>query len=886
MMKCRAFAIAIAAITLTAPRAALGQERGAVALDQLLRGLPVTARVLMIGAHPDDEDTQMLAGLARGHQVQTAYLSLTRGDGGQNVIGNELGEALGAIRTEELLAARRIDGGHQYFSRAYDFGFSKNAEETFRQWDREALTADVVRVIRAFRPHVVIAVWTGTRADGHGHHEASGILARDAFDAVMDTVRFPVATNGRVWMPLKFYRSARGRSRASTLSLEVGGYDPVLGRSAAELAAESRSQHRSQGQGTIARRGSAQARVARELSRVNESTPASEEQTLFDGIDTSLTHLASLGERTRIPLVQARVLIDSIGRVADLREPAPLVPLLAQLVARLADARAVATRCGIVPRRSRSAGVTSPAPECSQTDLELDTSIDLLTTRAQRALLAAAGIAFEVTVPRELLAFADSMPVTVAVYDRGKLPLTIESVRLTGVPPRPIAPVTVLPDSSVRMEWSMLGLVDHRPWWIGGRDGTAMFADTRSPEDGAALISYGPDAPIVPSVSVPDDLRRITDSRVTLTIAGVTTTVFGGEVMYRFADDVLGEEEHPAGGVPPITLALDRGLEFVRADQPIDRRVRLTLTSHTERERRLALRYLLPRGLRIEGAPDTLVLAPNETRELFVRMRGTLPAGRHEFGIGAESEGTVYTEGFREIDYSHIRPIRLYHSSAMYLQSVPVTVPRDLVVAYVTGVSDAIAPALRQLEIRTTVVTPEELPLLDLARYTTVVIGPRAYATQPELVDYNPRLLEWVRNGGTLVVQYGQYEMATSGLMPFPVGFTRPAARVTIEEAPANVLDPASKLLTWPNRLTAADWGDWVQERGLYMPSEIDPGYRTPLEMHDPGEPENRGAILDATVGKGRYVYTSLSIFRQVPAGVPGSVRLLVNLLSAGLTQR
>jgi hypothetical protein len=219
----------------------------------------------------------------------------------------------------------------------------------------------------------------------------------------------------------------------------------------------------------------------------------------------------------------------------------------------------------------------------------------------------------------------------------------------------------------------------------------------------------------------------------------------------------------------------------------------------------------------------------------------------------------------------------------MYLQAVQVTVPRALRVAYIAGVSDAIAPSLQQLDIPTVVLTPADLPALDLARFTTVVIGPRAYETSAELRAFNPRLLEWVRGGGTLVVQYGQFEMAEPGMMPFPIGFSRPAARVTLEEAPVRVLDARSPLLTAPNRITDDDWRTWVQERGLYMPSEIDPRYRTPLGMNDPGEPENRGAILEATLGRGRYVYTSLSLFRQVPAGVPGGVRLLVNLLSAGL---
>jgi LmbE family N-acetylglucosaminyl deacetylase len=864
------------------PRSVVAQEHGAAALDQLLRGLPVTTRVLMIGAHPDDEDTYLLAGLARGHQVETAYLSLTRGDGGQNLIGNELGEALGAIRTEELLAARRLDGGHQYFSRAYDFGFSKSAEETFRHWDREALTSDVVRVIRAFRPQVIVAVWTGTRADGHGHHEASGLIARDAFDAATDTVRFPVATNGRPWTPLKFYRSARSRNRAATLTLDVGGYDPVLGQSPAEIAGQSRSLHRSQGQGTPERIGPVEARVAREESRVNAATPANEEQTLFDGIDTTFAHLAALAQRTRVPLTRAGALIDSAQRIADLRRPERMVPALAALVGQLDSVRAAAPRCPLNPLVRRLTERPAMA-ECSAADSELDAALEVLLPRARRALLAATGIVIEATTAQELLAFGDSMPAQVVVQNRGPVRVVVTGIDGTGRPARPMTPVALPPDSSASFTRTVIGLVDQRPWWLGGRD-SAMFADTRSPADGLALVSYGLSASLVPSVAVAEDVRRLSDVRVTLEIDGVETTVDAGELNYRRVDPVLGEQRRPAGGVPPITLTLDRGLEYVRAGEPVDRRVRLTLHSHTDRERQLTLRYLLPKGLRVEGAPDTLSLAAGETREVFVRLRGVLAAGRHEFGIGASSEGTVYTEGITLIDYPHIRPQRLYRSSAMYLQAVAVAVPKTLVVAYVTGVSDAVAPSLRQLDIPTTVVTADELPLLDLSRYTTVVIGPRAYDASSDLATNNPRLFEWVRGGGTLVVQYGQYEMAGPGMMPYPVAFGRPAARVTIEEAPVRVLDPGARILTWPNRITATDWGGWVQERALYMPGEIDPRYGTPLEMHDPDEPENRGAILTASLGRGRYVYTSLSLFRQVPGGVPGGVRLLANLLSAGIT--
>lgn len=874
---------ALAALTICAPRLAFGQERGAAALDQLLRGITVSGRVLMVAAHPDDEDTNLLAQLVRGHHVRAAYLSLTRGDGGQNLIGNELGESLGAIRSEELLAARRVDGAQQYFTRAYDFGFSKNAEETFTQWDRESILGDVVRVVRAFKPQVMVAVFSGTRADGHGHHEASGILAREAFELAMDTLRFPVATHGMPWTPSKFYRGAWARNRPATMSLEVGAYDPVLGRSAAEIAGESRSQHRSQGFGVVQRRGATQTRLTRELTRVNESTPADSERSLFDGIDTSFARLHEMAESRGPGLRAVARWVDSLQRVVDLRAPSAIVPGLARVVSMLEYARVALPRCQLVPI-TRYQGVNGPPVVCDSIATELDAAVDGMLGRARAALAEAAGVLIEATAQQELVAFGDSLNVRINVYNRGSQTLEVRSVAMTGA--RAVtfeAPIVVASGRDTTLNAWIVGLVDSRPWWVGTRQGSAMFRDQQSPADGLARVSAGVGLEMIPSVSVPEDARRVTDLKVGVLIAGGAATLDVGEIVYRFADPVLGEQNRPVGGVPPITIALDRTLEYMRANTPLERRMRLTLRSHTTRPRTLRFRSLVPAGLRLGGLPDSLVLAPGETREIYATLSGRLPAGRHEFGIGAESEGTVFVEGFTAIEYPHIRPQRMYRQSAAYLQAVPVTVPRALRIAYVMGVSDAISPILSQLEIPMTVIDPSQISLLDLSIYTTVVIGPRAYETSEELRAANPRLFEWVRGGGTLVVQYGQFEMAQPGMMPRPVQFTRPAARVTLEDAQVRVLEAQSKLLRWPNRITDADWSDWVQERALYMPSTIDPQYRTPIAMNDPEESEQRGAILDLPLGRGRYVYTSLSLFRQLPAGVPGSARLFVNLLSAGL---
>jgi hypothetical protein len=486
----------------------------------------------------------------------------------------------------------------------------------------------------------------------------------------------------------------------------------------------------------------------------------------------------------------------------------------------------------------------------------------------------------EATAERELLAFGDSMPANLTVYNRGTQPITVTAVTLNGYTTPLTAPVTIAPDSAWRTTRMLVGLVDTRPWWIGGRKGD-MFADKRSPADGLARVS-AVSGGTVRGVALREDIRRESEAAVDVQIAGVTVSSPHEPIVNRFADPVLGEQNRPVGGAPAVSLSFDRGLEWMVANKPTDKLLRLTVQSYSTTARTYTLKVLAPKGISVDSATRTLSLEPLETRELFIRLRGTLPEGRYEFGVIAEGEMGRYAEGFRTIEYSHIHPIRLYRSSGVWLQSADVVVPAGLQVAYVQGVGDLSAAGLRQLGIPVAVVTPQELPLLDLSRFTTVIIGPRAYQASPELRAQNRRLLDFVKNGGTMLVQYGQQEMARPGLMPYPVALARTAQRVTLEDTPVTVRDPKSRLLTWPNRIGDRDWADWVQERSLYMPSTIDPLYSAPLEMHDPGEPPNFGAILTAKVGKGTYVYTTLSLFRQFPAGVPGSARLFVNLLSAG----
>ena len=882
----RRLTAALLALIVVASQLAKAQERGAPALDQMIRGLTNTGRVLMVGAHPDDEDTQLITWLTRGRQVETAYLSLTRGDGGQNLIGNELGESLGAIRTEELLAARRVDGGRQFFTRAYDFGFSKTAEETYKHWDHDSLLGDVVTVIRAFRPHVIVAVFSGTPADGHGHHQVSALLAREAYEAAADTVRFPVGKFGQAWIPLKFYRGARGNRVAGAIGMNVGEYDAVLGRSYSEIASASRSQHRSQGFGVLQRKGAQMDYVLRLATRVNASSPAADETSMFDGIDTSFARLASTepkgfrSSEQHVRLAAVGAAVDSVQGALNLRRPRSVVPWLAKIaeVAQL-------YRFGVPACAHAGGGFTGAT--CTQQQLDLDASLDIFRRRSADALFAAAGIAVEVLADSELVAFGDSMAVNVNIYNRGKDTVTFVDAYLTGARIQEQVPVTILPDSAMHFTRYVHGLVDTRPWWVGNRKGD-MFTGRRSPMDGVSRVAAETGNSAVPGVSIAEDVRRESDATVVLGIAGVVIRTSVGSIIHRFADPVLGEQQRPVGGVPPVTIEFDQQLEWIPTTKPIDRLLRVTVKSFANAPVTLALKAITPTGIRVDSLPPSLTLQPHEQREFFLRLRGSLKPGRYEFGIYGETlDGARYAEGFREIVYAHIRPIRMYHSSALYLQAVDITVPANLSVAYVQGVGDVVASYLRQLGIPVAILSPSEIGVTDLTRFSTIVVGTRAYGANRELVAYNSRLFDFAKKGGTLIVQYGQNEMMRPGVMPYPIQLNRPtAARVTEEDAPVTILDQKSKVLNWPNRIGDSDWANWVQERAVYMPSIIDPHYATPLEMHDPREPDNKGAVLITPLGKGTYIYTTLSLFRQIPGGVPGGPRLFVNLLSAGLDER
>jgi LmbE family N-acetylglucosaminyl deacetylase len=827
-------------------------------------------RVLMIGAHPDDEDTQVIAWLSRGRHVETAYLSLTRGDGGQNAIGNELGEALGVIRTEELLAARRVDGGRQFFTRAYDYGFSKNADEAFTQWPRDSLLRDVLTVVRAFRPHVIISVFSGTPRDGHGQHQAAGILSREAYDVAADTMRFPrSSTAGHgAWTVSKLYQSGSAARVNATFSFNVGEYDPLLGRSYAEIAAISRSQHRSQAFGSLQPLGTRVDYLLRADSRVPAPADAKAEQSLFDGIDTTWARF-----RPDVAGADARAALDSLpaaflaARASfDLFEPHRSIPALAKVKA-------------LLNRICPTARGTPPCPRASGTFSDISDagySVGLTLGRLSETLALAAGVVVEASMPKELWRVGEPVYVKPVLFNRGKRPVTIlqAAMRIDSVSTAASRgssagnTVTVQPDSSVTFDAFMGDGFGQRfegvssPHWLAKPRKGAMFDFlVRGFEEAV----YANDAVV----------------SLQLAVDGVGFSAHA-PIVRRFADQVVGELKRPIAAVPRVSVLLDQAVQYAPARAPIERTLRVQLQSPDSSSQTVRLEMRLPAGMTVDSAERTVVVpGSNAVQTVEFNVRGTLPAGRHGIDVVAVEGSQRFAQGYTTIDYEHINPRRMYRTSRLTIEAVDLGAQPAMRIAYIEGVGDNSAPALEQLGLAVTRLDPAQLATTDLRGYSAVVVGPRAYETSAVLVANNARLLDYARNGGTLVVQYGQYEMQRPGMMPYPITINRPHDRVTNENAAVTILDSTSAILRAPNRITARDFDGWIQDRSLYMPRTFDPAYTPVLAMSDPGEQPNRGAILVAPLGRGTYVYTTLAFFRQLPNGVPGAARLFVNLLAA-----
>lgn len=808
-------------------------DSGINGLAQMLRRLQTTGSVLMVGAHPDDEDSALLAYLARGENARTAYLSLTRGDGGQNIIGPELFEALGVIRTEELLQARRLDGAEQYFARAYDYGFSKTLTEAKSKWPEDVIKCDVVRVIREFRPVVVISRFSGTPRDGHGQHQYAGYITPIAVKAAADQQQ--CADAGEPWTVKKFYvEGGFGDNSEPTLRINTGQYDPILGRTYFEIAMEGRSQHRSQGEGRIEFHGD----VFSNLNLVGAARDLREKD-IFDGLD-----------------VRPHIVLDNFFDNPDLMHPSGRI--LTGLALLYKEARSHLTPNG----RYRDADLLSDAVAAIRdaSGIQIDALADAETIVPGGDLMVSvkAFLPKNSTVRVGEITLATPFKWSISKIDppqQNNAAYNSREVATAGA----VFTVHVAPDAELT-----------EPYWLR----TARKSD---------LFEW----PKTPSQTLPFDPPPIV-AHVTVNINGTDVT-FDQPVQYRFADPARGEIRREINVVPPVSVAVAQDLLVVpTSNQAQTRQLDVIATKNVckpiQTDGQLTIRGNSP-GWTAEpvASGGDLAKCGDKASSSF---RLTIPAGTKPgtYPYTAQIEGTGFLWGLTDntVAYPHIQTHRYYTPAVAKVLVVDLkTVPLN--VGYVMGSGDEVPDAIKQMGMNLSMI--DDLATADLSKFDTVVVGIRAAETRTDLVANNKRLLAYVSNGGNVIMQYQRGNW--TGLAPFPINTqdrqgtaAGSIARVTDENAPVQILDPQNAVFNFPNKITDADFVGWVQERNAYNLVTFDPKYTPLLESHDAGEQPNNGGLVLTKIGKGTWIYTSYSWFRQLPAGVPGAYRLFANLLS------
>jgi LmbE family N-acetylglucosaminyl deacetylase len=833
-------------------------------------------------AHPDDEDNGLLAMLGHGQGMRTVLVSATRGDGGQNEIGPELFQALSMLRTEELLAAHRFDGAEQYFTRAVDFGFSFSVEETLRQWGHDEILGDFVRHIRAIRPDVI----AGFLCDGAGggqHHQASALLTREAFRAAADPRKYPehISQGLPPWQARRVFctdMSSFGPgtgSRASAsdvLRVSTNVFDPLLGRTFFELGIEARSMHKCQGTSQLLPLPGAElARVYR-LQDSGAGGAAMAPLALFEGIDTSIPGLAGFAGSAPPPeLTQALDrLAASVGAAQRAVDAAGQAAAVAPLAAGVTEIR-----------RLRS--LLSRAQLTEDARFEIDLRLATKEQQFAEALALTHALRLEVLADDGLVIGGQPVRISVSGTQQGPGDLMVKRVTLAGLEgAAPQCATTVKPHGGVTCA-ADLRVADvplSSAYW------------QRRPD--AARYDFDPDVPFgVPFR--PSPFR----AEIDLVIGGVDVRL-NRVVQYRYDDVIAGEKRMELKVVPPFAVAVAPDIAVVPAgsgrvrsnggagqETGRSRRVEVRVTSHQKQPARGELSLQIPSGWTVTPAAVSLEFAREDeplTRTFTITPPPNAPAGEYVVKASvADTEGDTFSVGYDVIEYPHVHRRHLIRPAQGRLKIIDVTVPEGLKVGYVMGVGDQVPQAIEQLGASIEMIGPNELAAGDLTRYDVIVTGVRAYERRPDLRASNQRLLDYVVAGGTVLVQYNKFEFNQAQYGPYPVKVS--ANRVTDETAPVEVLHPDHPVFTAPNRIGPDAWTGWVQERGLYFLGEKDPRYVDLIRLADPFEYNTgprSGALVEARVGKGRWIYIGLGLWRQLPAGTDGAYRLMANLLSLG----
>ncbi len=790
----------------------------------------------MIAAHPDDENTALLAYFARGRSMRTGYLSLTRGEGGQNLIGPQQGDQLGVIRTQELLAARRIDGAEQFFTRAIDFGYSKTADEALEKWGREKVLSDIVWVIRKFRPDIIVLRFSGTPRDGHGHHQASAILGKEAFFAAADKNRFPeqlryVQTwqaKRLFWNVFSFTPDQEKEAQALPHKVEVdaGEFNPVLGKSYAEIAGISRSQHRSQGFGAAERRGPAKNFLATIGGEPAERDP-------FDGVDTTWGRVAG-GEAV------AAILAEALKTFIP-EQPEKSIPLLL---------------------KARPLMAAMDDPWAKRKLEELDETLALC-----------AGLWLDATADRYAAVPGSTLKITLEAINRSDFPVKTDGIWVTGMGAG---------DQGTGMSAAVLKY--NEPF----QKDLTWTVPADAPYSQPYWLRY---PPIGNTYDIRDqELVGLADTPPNLVAGfslefGEAKVILKRPVRYRYVNPTEGELTRAIVVVPEVAVDVAEPVDVFPSESA--KRIEVQVKANTA-DMNGDLRLDLPPDWRAEPASQPFRLAqPGDEQTMAFSVRPPESDTQGKLRAVAHVDGKEISSGETVIAFPHIPPQTLFPAAEAKLERVDVKLTAHKI-GYVMGAGDEVPDALRQLGCEVTLLSAQDLAEGDLSGFDAVVTGVRAYNVRPDLRVNQQRLINYVKNGGTMIVQYNVAEGGPLGgrrtgelenIGPYPLKIGRP--RVSVEESPVKFTHPDNPLLIWPNHITERDFEGWIQERGLYFASEWDGRYEPMLETHDPGEKPLDGGMLYTRYGKGIYIFTAFSWFRELPAGVPGAYRIFANMLSA-----
>jgi LmbE family N-acetylglucosaminyl deacetylase len=893
--------LAAAGIALTAQTKGLSKEAGEVGLGLALRHLTNTGIFLYTGAHPDDENNGLLVMLQRGLGYRTAVFTCTRGSGGQNEIGPELFESLAVLRTEELAGVHAFDGSEQYFGREIDFGFSFSIEETFEKWGRDRVTSDYVRIMRMVRPDVIVTM----RPDGEGggqHHQAQARITGEAFRLAADPAKFPeqLREGLRPWQPRKFYYTERygfrgepqaGAARLLEVSNDV--FDPLLGQTYSEIGGEARSNHKCQGMAQLLPLPGAQSMGYRLGDSALPGGPPAADRALFDGIDTTLPGLARLVNGEAPDALKNG--LSAIAREAEVAQrafassgPAATLPPLA---------------AGLAAVRALRGQLAALLPQDDQGRFEIDFRLAAKQDEFEKALVQAQGIRIDVLADDGLVFAGQPVRTTTIIANRGEGPVRVARVALAGFDGESACKTGDLGKMGVyRCDSNLRVPADTRlstPYW--------------RPIPGTAQYEFDADAPFGAPFR-PTPFR----ARIDLVIGGVDVPV-DAPVVYRYEGTIFtGEKRMELLVVPRYSVSLTPDIAIVpsaavkaaaasKAPAPVspaapgapvvsrrspgeggsDRELRVTVVNGNKGAARAEASLQVPAGWTVRPATASVEFSredESDTVRFTVTPSPTAVAGEYRVRAVVRADGQSFDQGYEVIEYPHIHRRHRVLPAETSIKVIDVKVAPGLQVGYVMGVGDQVPPAIEQLGVQLDLLGADDLAWGDLSKYDAIVTGVRAYERRADLRANNHRLLDYVGGGGTLIVQYNKMEFNEAQYGPYPAKVS--SNRVTDENAPVAVLVPGDPVFGFPNRIGDATWKGWVQERGLYfLGDDKDPRYVDLVQTQDPfpyNKGIKKGAIVEATVGKGRWIYVGLGLWRQLPAGTDGAYQLLANLISVG----